>query len=236
MLLHAPNDEVEADQLEARRALLIRKSSLSVLTLLCFCLVSWAAAPQGVQLTFQTLDGDTQQVNPDEIWRIRATSTSDEPLFEQPSTHPWMALAWVAPVLGRAPVCPGRSPSGSSGPFPSTSETSRQLGRLESSVRRTAAAPGRVLNSLTAAPPLSRPAMIKTILSTFALLPLLVSAAPALPVTQGSQLVRPYGILKVKTADDEDSRIKSRWREDHVDADWYDGRQDDRAEAFKQYS
>src|SRR5262245_19806902 len=32
-----------------------------------------------VQLTFQTLDGDTQQVNPDEIWRIRATSTSDEP-------------------------------------------------------------------------------------------------------------------------------------------------------------
>jgi len=55
------------------------KSSLSVLVLLCFCLVSWAAAPQGTQLTFQTLDGDTQQVNPDEIWRIRATSTSDEP-------------------------------------------------------------------------------------------------------------------------------------------------------------
>jgi hypothetical protein len=79
VLLPVPNDEVEADQLEARRALLIRKSSLSVLTLLCFCLVSWAAAPQGVQLTFQTLDGDTQQVNPDEIWRIRATSTSDEP-------------------------------------------------------------------------------------------------------------------------------------------------------------
>ena len=59
--------------------MLIRKSSLSVLTLLCFCLVSWVAAPQGVQLTFQTLDGATQQVNPDEIWRIRATSTSDEP-------------------------------------------------------------------------------------------------------------------------------------------------------------
>jgi len=76
--------------------------------------------------------------------------------------------------------------------------------------------------------------MIKTILSTFALLPLLVSAAPALPVTQGSQLVSPYGILKVKAADDE--RIKSRWREDHGDADWYDGRQDERAEAFKQYS
>jgi hypothetical protein len=54
-------------------------SGLSVLALLCFCLVSWAAASQGTQLTFQTLDGDTQQVNPDEIWRIRATFTSDEP-------------------------------------------------------------------------------------------------------------------------------------------------------------
>jgi hypothetical protein len=72
--------------------LLITNSSVSVLTVLCFCVVSWAAAseetdtpppaaiaPQGTQLTFQTLDGDTQQVNPDEIWRIRATSTSDEP-------------------------------------------------------------------------------------------------------------------------------------------------------------
>ena len=78
--------------------------------------------------------------------------------------------------------------------------------------------------------------MIKTILSTFALLPLLVSAAPALPVTQGSQFVSPYGILKVKTADDEDSRIRSRGREDHADADWYDGSQDDRTEALKQYS
>jgi hypothetical protein len=38
-----------------------------------------AVAPQGAQLTFQTLDGDTQQVNSGEIWRIRATSTSDEP-------------------------------------------------------------------------------------------------------------------------------------------------------------
>src|SRR5262245_746582 len=68
------------------------KSSLSLPSLLCFCLVSWTAAaqetdtrqpaaiaPQGAQLTFQTLDGDTQQVNPEEIWRIRATSTSDEP-------------------------------------------------------------------------------------------------------------------------------------------------------------
>jgi hypothetical protein len=53
------------------------KSYLSVQALLCFCLVSWAAAAE--ILTFQTLDGDTQQVNPDEIWRIRATSTSDEP-------------------------------------------------------------------------------------------------------------------------------------------------------------
>jgi hypothetical protein len=70
----------------------VMKSSLSVLALLCFCLVSWTAPteetdkrhpaaiiPQGGQLTFQTLDGDTQQVNPDEIWRIRATSASDEP-------------------------------------------------------------------------------------------------------------------------------------------------------------
>ena len=53
------------------------KSSLSVLAFLCFCVVSWSAAAE--TLTFQTLDGDTQQVNPDEIWRIRATSTSDEP-------------------------------------------------------------------------------------------------------------------------------------------------------------
>jgi hypothetical protein len=40
---------------------------------------SAAVAPQGAQLTFQTLDGDTQQVNSEEIWRIRPTSTSDEP-------------------------------------------------------------------------------------------------------------------------------------------------------------
>ena len=66
------------------------KSSLSVLALLYFCLVSWTAAaeeadplaaiaPKVAELTFQTLDGGTQQVNPQEIWRIRATSTSDEP-------------------------------------------------------------------------------------------------------------------------------------------------------------
>lgn len=32
-----------------------------------------------IQLSFETLDGDKQQVNADEIWRIRAASTSDEP-------------------------------------------------------------------------------------------------------------------------------------------------------------
>ena len=78
--------------------------------------------------------------------------------------------------------------------------------------------------------------MIKTILSAFASLLLLVSAAPALPLTPGSRLVSPYGILNVKTADDEDSWIRSRWREEHGDADWYDARPDDRAEALKQYS
>ena len=77
--------------------------------------------------------------------------------------------------------------------------------------------------------------MIKTILSAFALLLLLVSAAPALPVTPGSQLVSPYGILNVKTGEGGDSRIRSR-REGHGDADWYDARRDDRAEALKQYS
>ena len=69
-----------------------RISMVSVLALLCFCLVSSTAAaeetdkhpptamaPQAAQLTFQTLDGDTQQVSSEEIWRIRATSTSDEP-------------------------------------------------------------------------------------------------------------------------------------------------------------
>ena len=75
--------------------------------------------------------------------------------------------------------------------------------------------------------------MIKTILSAFALLPLLVSAALALPVTPGSQLVSPYGILNVKTAEGGDSRMR---REGHGDTDWYDARQDDRAEALKQYS
>ena len=70
---------------------LLRISMVSVLALLSFCPVTWTAeaqetdkhdpaakAPQ-VQLTFQTLDGDTQQVNSEEIWRIRATYTSDEP-------------------------------------------------------------------------------------------------------------------------------------------------------------
>jgi hypothetical protein len=54
-------------------------SWLSVLALLCFCLLICAMLAEAGQLTFQTLDGDTQQVNPDEIWRIRATSTTDEP-------------------------------------------------------------------------------------------------------------------------------------------------------------
>jgi hypothetical protein len=67
------------------------KLPLSVLALLS-CVVNWspaagqtegghpgAIAPQGVHLTFQTLDGDTQQVYPEEIWRIRTTFTSEEP-------------------------------------------------------------------------------------------------------------------------------------------------------------
>jgi hypothetical protein len=67
-----------------------RISIVSVLTLLCLASLTAAAeetdkhpptamAPQAAQLTFQTLDGDTQQVNSEDIWRIRATSTSDEP-------------------------------------------------------------------------------------------------------------------------------------------------------------
>jgi hypothetical protein len=32
-----------------------------------------------VQISFEMLDGDVQQVNVDEIWRVRAASTSDEP-------------------------------------------------------------------------------------------------------------------------------------------------------------
>ena len=54
------------------------KSSLSVLALLYFCLVGWTAAAQA-ELTFQTLDGGMQQINSEEIWRIRATYASDEP-------------------------------------------------------------------------------------------------------------------------------------------------------------
>lgn len=78
--------------------------------------------------------------------------------------------------------------------------------------------------------------MSKTILIATALLPLLASTASASPVTQGSQLVSPSDILQVKTADDEHARSRSRWRDSRTEADWYDGRQDDRAEAFKQYS
>ena len=68
----------------------VMKARLSVLALLLTCLVSWTAlaetdkrqsAPQDSesQLTFHTLDDNTQQVNPDEIWRIRAAATSEEP-------------------------------------------------------------------------------------------------------------------------------------------------------------
>jgi hypothetical protein len=69
-----------------------RPVAFTSLVLLCFCLLIWTAAAQETdkrhpaaiaqqraQLTFQTLDGGTRQVNPEEIWRIRATSTSDEP-------------------------------------------------------------------------------------------------------------------------------------------------------------
>src|SRR5262249_52627488 len=87
-----------------------------------FCLVSWTAAaqetdkrhpaaiaPNGAQLTFQTLDSDTQQVNPEEIWRIRATSTSDEPpgavvidyAFERAYVKD--SLASVVEEVGRVP-------------------------------------------------------------------------------------------------------------------------------------
>ena len=34
---------------------------------------------RSTQLLFTTLDNGTQDINPDEIWRVRAASTSDEP-------------------------------------------------------------------------------------------------------------------------------------------------------------
>ncbi len=59
---------------------------------LILCLFGWtglAAAAErpgdgpspksNAQISFQTLDGDVQQVNVDEIWRIRATFAHDEP-------------------------------------------------------------------------------------------------------------------------------------------------------------
>jgi hypothetical protein len=66
------------------------KSSLRPLALMLSLLMgradaARAAAPQAsgeaahVQISFQTLDGDVQQVNVDEIWRVRAASTRDEP-------------------------------------------------------------------------------------------------------------------------------------------------------------
>jgi hypothetical protein len=79
--------------------------------------------------------------------------------------------------------------------------------------------------------------MTKTILFAACLLPLLVSAASALPDFQRSPLlVSPYDIVKVKTAEDKDSWSRSRWRESQGEADWYDGNQDDRVEEFKKYS
>jgi hypothetical protein len=38
-----------------------------------------AGETSSVQLSFVTLDGDVQQVNVDEIWRVRAASTREEP-------------------------------------------------------------------------------------------------------------------------------------------------------------
>ena len=65
------------------------KARLPLLALLLTCLVSWTALAEidkrqsapldGAPLTFRTLDANTQQVNPDEIWRIRSAATSEEP-------------------------------------------------------------------------------------------------------------------------------------------------------------
>ena len=65
------------------------EARLPLLALLLTCLVSWTALAEtderqsapldGAQLTFRTMDDNTQQVNPDEIWRIRSAATSDEP-------------------------------------------------------------------------------------------------------------------------------------------------------------
>ena len=65
------------------------KARLPLLALLLTCLVSWTALAEtnkrqsapldGAQLTFRTLDDNTQQVNPGDIWRIRGASTSEEP-------------------------------------------------------------------------------------------------------------------------------------------------------------
>ena len=63
------------------------KARLPLLALLLTCLVSWTALAEtekrqsapldGAPLTFRTLDDNTQQVNPDEIWRIRSAATSE---------------------------------------------------------------------------------------------------------------------------------------------------------------
>ena len=65
------------------------KARLPLLALLLTCLVSLTALAEtdkrqsapldGAPLTFRTLDDNTQQVSPDEIWRIRGAATSEEP-------------------------------------------------------------------------------------------------------------------------------------------------------------
>jgi hypothetical protein len=63
------------------------KSPFPLLVLLISLLASASGAAEreaqsdrvNVELSFQTLDGDVQQVNADEIWRVRAAATRDEP-------------------------------------------------------------------------------------------------------------------------------------------------------------
>jgi hypothetical protein len=66
------------------------RPAIYIPALLLSLFAGWAAAAQtaqpdapaersNVQLTFETLDGDRQQVNVDEIWRVRAATTHDEP-------------------------------------------------------------------------------------------------------------------------------------------------------------
>jgi hypothetical protein len=62
----------------------LRVFALSVLSLIVWMGVSGAAERQAKSaepggVSFQTLDGDFQQVDVTEIWRIRATNSIDEP-------------------------------------------------------------------------------------------------------------------------------------------------------------